>query len=814
MVENISRSALMSAAALIAWVPASAQQPMGAETPAAPATASIPALAASEFTNAGDIVVTARQRNERLIDVPVAVTAISAQDVGRYGSRSLQDIAQMAPQVTIAKQASGSGSSFVIRGIGSSTLDTGFDQSVSINVDGIQTSRGRSLQQSYFDIAQVEILKGPQALFFGRNSPAGVISVATANPTRELSGGGTIGYEFATHEAQASGYLSVPITSTLGARFAFQASKSRGWMEHVPTSAVPGAEPATGMAVLPSDKWGPKEREYLGRLTLAWDPTDNFNANLKLTGGKSLDNGEGTNGEIVYCGTPGVVSENGKVDPYADCKKNRKVSSSELPPEIVKGVIAGNGGKSFSRYVPFIASLTANWNSDVVKMTSVTGYYQYDLKYFQTDFAKTIYDQYFGSQTEKYKQFTQEVRALTTFDSPINFMIGGYYGDTTLDNAQSLRIAPLPADPATGQYNSLSKIGSVKSKTYSVFGQVNGKITDNLEAAAGIRWTKENKDVSQQNIYVHPLLIDLFTLNPFNSRYRGKNWSPEATLTWHPTTRTTIYAAYKTGYKSGGFGLPALLTTGTSDADFTFGPEKVKGGEIGAKGEFLGGRLTVNSALYLYNYKGLQVDIFDGSKVTYQIFNAGSARSEGAEIDARYSPTSDLSFRAALGYNHTRYRNYLSACYGGQTIAEGCNLQFVGGAFTRQDLGGAPTVRAPDWSGNIGVSYDHDVSSSLKVGLSTDVTGTSKYFFSETEGPGTLQKGFFKVNASIRLYPQDARWSVALIGKNLTDKYVVTGGSDRPGSGSGAGTAAGTPADILGYIDRPREVLLQLGYKF
>jgi outer membrane receptor protein involved in Fe transport len=798
-----NRALFMSAAAMIGCSPAIAQQASGADGAEA---------------NLGEIVVTARQRSERLIDVPVAVTALSAKDIGRYNATTLQDIAQMAPQVTIAKQASGSGSSFVIRGIGSSTLDSGFDQSVAINVDGVQNSRGRSLQQSFFDIGQVEILKGPQALFFGKNSPAGVIAITSANPTREFSAGARIGYDFVANGVQGEAYVSGPITPTLGVRLAVTGDRSRGWMRNNAAQLNGDVEPASGLPLREADKWGPKERDVMGRLTVAWDPSSSFSANFKFAAGISKDNGEGTNGEIVFCGasTKVVDGSSGQTDPYSDCKKNRTVSAANLPPEVVVGMLNGNGGVSFSRYKPIITSLTNNWTTDRFKLTSVTGYYRYRSDYFQSNFAKTIYGGNMGSQRETYKQFTQELRLLTTFESPLNFMFGAYYEDSKLDNQQAFRIANLPADAVSGYYYSIGKTGTIDSKTYSAFGQATYKILPDLELAAGIRWSRDQKSVEQQNVYVATLLQGAFPVGVnFPGRYKSDNWSPEATLTWHPTSQTTLYAAFKTGYKAGGFGVPAILSAGTQPSDYSFKPEKVKGGEVGAKGQFLGGRLTLNSAAYLYDYKGLQVDIFDGTKITYQIFNAGAARSYGAEVDARYAVTSDLAVRVALGYNHTRYTDYLSACYGGQTVAQGCNLQpDATGAFTRQDLSGAPTVRAPDWSGSVGVTYDHELGSAMRVGLSSDLVGTSKYYFSETEGPGTLQKGFFKLNAAIRLYRDDERWSLALIAKNIYDKYVVTGGSDRPGSGAGSGTANGVPADIIGYVDRPREVMVQLGFKF
>ncbi len=761
-----------------------------------------------------EITVTARQRTERLLDVPVTVTALGSTDLKRYAADNLSSITEMAPQVSVAKQASGGGSSFIIRGIGSSTLDTGFDQSVALNIDGLQTSRGRSLQQSYFDLAQVEVLKGPQALFFGKNSPAGVISLTSANPTREFEAGATLGYEFEAEESSVSGFLSGPITDTIGARLAIQGKDSRGWLENVTSKGVAGAEPATGMDMLPSDRWGPKETEYLGRLTLLFEPSDTFSANLKLTSGVSKDNGEGTNGEIIACPLGYVTNGGTMVDPYADCKANRKVSATRVPKELLGGVVDARDGKSYSEYKPLITSLTMNWNPGSVDITSVTGYYRYKLDYYQNGFEKTIFALNFGSQREEYDSLSQELRALTKFDSKVNFMVGAFYQDATLDNDQSFRIAALPVDPATGFYQSITKGGAIDSKTYSVFGQLIWALADNIELAGGVRWTREEKDVTQGNTYVHPLLAAAFPLTTFANTFEDDNYSPEATLTWHPTGDTTLFAAYKTGYKSGGFGLPAILSNATTPEDFSFDSEKAEGFEIGAKGMFFDGKLRLSSAVYLYDYDDLQVTIFDGAKITYQTFNAGSARAKGIEFDARYQANQDLQLRLGVGYNKTRYRSFDSACYAGQTTSEGCNLLPVGGVFTRQDLSGNPTVRAPDWSINAGVSYDVPIGASLMLQLTGDVVSVSEYFISETEGPGTLQDSYVKLNAGIRLTNVDETWNVALIGRNLTDEYVVGGGSDRPNSGSGTGTAVGVHGDILGYMEEPRQILLQAGYKF
>lgn len=777
--------------------------------------AATPAAASDDL---GEIVVTARQRTERLLDVPVAVSVIGAADINRYASTELVDIAQIAPQVMIAQVGSGSGTSFIIRGIGSSTLDSGLDQSVAINVDGVLSSRGRSVQQSYFDLADVEVLKGPQALFFGKNTPAGVISLSSANPTKEFSAGETAGYEFVAHEVTNSGYVSGPITDTLGVRFAYEAREMRGWMQNLAAGGLAGAEPATGLNIYPADQWGPKQREFNGRLTLAYNPADNFSAIFKFDSGISTDNGEGTNGEVTYCPSGHVQNPGEPPDPFThNCGANGTTSYGTLPSQLVYGVVgADNNGSGHQSYQPLFTSLKANWSVDQVNLTSVTGFNRYADVYFSPGFEKTVYDLNFGSQEEIYKSFSQELRALTSFDSPLNFMAGVYYETEKLDNLQAFRIAALPVDPATGYYFSIAKGGVVNSSTYSTFGQLIYKLMPNLEFDAGVRWSRDEKTSDQENTYVHPGLTALFPLTPFVGNYSSDNVSPEATLTWHPTSEETFYAAYKTGYKSGGFGLPAILSNSTQVSDLEFKPEKVKGGEVGAKALLMNGRLRVDSDVYLYDYSDLQVDVFNGATITYQILNAAAARAEGVETDLHFDATSNFELRAALGYNRTRYRSFNSPCYSGQTIAEGCNIGFQAGAYTEQNLAGSPTNQAPDWSGNAGFTYKAPISDSLKFAFTGDLNGMSKYYFSEQEGPGTIQGGYALIDSSIRLINERGRteWTVALIGKNLTNRWIIAGGSDRPNSGSGTGTTTGVPGDILGYLDRPRQVILQLSGKY
>src|SRR5690606_12203060 len=156
----------------------------------------------------------------------------------------------------------------------------------------------------------------------------------------------------------------------------------------------------------------------------------------------------------------------------------------------------------------------------------------------------------------------------------INFMAGVFYEDTHQNFFNSSRIAAVPADPDTGKYQSWEKPGTTDGRTISVFGQASLDIMPNLELSAGGRYTHEKKDSVLRNSYIHPFLAAVFNTDTFTSNFKDSNFSPEVSLTYHPIPNTTLYAAYKTGFKSGGLGLSAVLVKSTTIDQIDFNSEK------------------------------------------------------------------------------------------------------------------------------------------------------------------------------------------------------------------------------------------------
>jgi outer membrane receptor protein involved in Fe transport len=298
---------------------------------------------------------------------------------------------------------------------------------------------------------------------------------------------------------------------------------------------------------------------------------------------------------------------------------------------------------------------------------------------------------------------------------------------------------------------------------------------------------------------------------PLDAEYRDHNVSPEVTLTWHPEPGQTIYGAYKTGYKAGGLSNQGILGPTATPQNLRFGHERSKGFEAGYKAELLDRTLRFDLIGYRYNYNGLQVATFNSQILAYTTGNAAKARTEGVQSQLRWLATRDLTLRANLGYNKAKYRSYPTAqCYGGQTAATGCIPAVPATATTpavgaHQDLKGQPLVRAPKLSAMVGADYRAELPGGWVANLSADASRTSKYQAQPDYAPGGWQKGYWIVNASARLSPADERYSVSLIGRNLTNTYYMISSVSAP---------ARSVNEYVGIFNRPREIVLQAEYRW
>lgn len=816
------KATLLVAASSLAWSGHAHAQNSGEEDGAAPSQMS-----------QNEIVVTARGREETLNDVPVVVSVVGAEQILRTNATDLVKIAELTPTVIVGAYKSNGGGSIAIRGISSPANQAGFEQAVSVAVDGVQTSDGRIAQLGFFDVQQVEILKGPQALFFGKNSPAGVISIRTKDPTPTLEVSGRAGYEFVGDEIVTDLSVSGPLSDSFGARLAVRYRNLDGWMRNTAQPiANPFFNPATGAPAGAAQLPGtadprPGDEELLGRLTLKGELGDRVTARIKVFAATGEDSGPGVATQNIGPCTgpnPRVV---GIADPFAECVIDNRTTIGDLPVAI-SSTIKGDrkNGRAYGRLRALVASAEFGFElSDTLTLTSTTGYN--NLKYeFLSGLDQTTYSQLAFYNKQRNRAWSQELRLVSEFDGPLNFMLGGFYQDTSLNDTNDVKVRDTFYQASSGRFALYEDLNQQEGDTLSFFGQAIFDITPTLELAGGARYTRERKDYSKRNLY------GIFGFNTANTTFPGsnevgvlkgefedENVSPEASLTWRPHSDATLFVAYKTGFKSGGFGLTNPLQTSTRIGDVDYDSEKASGFEIGAKGALLDRRLSLSAAAFAYEFKDLQVNTYDPARIAYTINNAGKVEQRGFEVEAKLQASDMLSLRGALAYTHNRFKNFIGQCYAyafptGTTRANAVpppNCSFVNSTTLtlQQDYEGRAPARSPDWAANAGFTLDVPMGDYV-FGVTGDAFYSDSYLASDTLAPPSRQDAFWRFNSSVSFGPEDERWTVALIGRNLSDQNFLLYAADRTGGAS----VPGAIGEQRGVVSRGREIMLQLGFRF
>lgn len=788
------------------------------------------APAQAPSASSGDIIVTARKREESVLRVPVIETVLGAETLDRNQVVDIRGITQQVAGLNIGSNVLTVGTQIALRGVGTSSLDAGVDQSVSLNIDGLQLTQGATYSVGMFDMAQVEVLKGPQALFFGKNSPGGVIAIRTADPGDELEVIARATYGFEAQEKRGEMIVSAPIGDNFGIRFAAMMSDDNGYF-HNKATALPG----TGAVTPRSDRYNAQE-EYILRGTMLWEPSDDFTARLKINN---------TRKEVIGGGAPFGSCPDGNgapvgipfINPADDCKVDRTAYIVDVDPAAFPDV--RNAGVPFMRYVTTFGTLELNYDfADALSLNSTTGYFHTDvdgmINGVNTGYAgpTLISDNQF-----KREDFTQEIRLQSDWDHPVNFLLGGFYQDAQVSNRvfvsgnTALGLPPV----LTGGINDVS------IEVLSAFGQLRWQAVETLEIAGGVRYTDEKR-------HNDPFLLSSMRGTPIpttlaNPDLRSKNWSPELTITYTPTDDLTIFGALKQGYKSGSFIMTLPPIPGE---DNSFGDERVRGGEVGVKARLFDRALQLSTAFYYYKYDNLQVganEVASGGLPVIRTINAGKSKVYGVDFEATYNPPSieGLTARLAVNWNHARFTEFNNApCAGGQTVAEGCNLlptevtdpaAIAAGhyvvepgtgrlvAYHGQDLAGVRLPKAADWQINGGIDYRMPVGNSLRAQFGVNGQYSTKFLKNLGVRDDFYQPSYFKLNANVSIGAANDAWELALIGNNLTNKF--TAGNCTQFSGAtgqiflapvtGVNTRNAAGVDELACMPEPgRQVFLRL----
>jgi iron complex outermembrane receptor protein len=763
-----------------------------------------------------EIIVTARKRNESLQDVPVAVTAFGQSQIEDYQINSLDELSSLVPGFISSDGSSGpSGGAIYLRGIGNGDANPLNSHSVAIVVDSMPVGSLNIRRVSQFDLAQIEVLRGPQALFFGKNSPGGLISMTTADPGEELEIIGSVGYEFESDDQYVEFVASGPISDTVGLRLAARYTELNGYfnLKSVPSEG--------NSLIVPSSVSGyPDGDETFLRGTLTADPSDRLSIRAKLTyNEQEIAGGSVTPYQRFSCplGSPqGPFGSPGQAAfPCQD--NNRDIYLGSVPEEL--WALAPNSevsnGIGIREQDLMLGTLEFNYElTPELEFTSITGYFDAEEVMANNSSGGPQVTLFVPSSSFEIEQYTQEFRLTSQRDSSVNFMLGLFAEHKEI-------VTDGNAVVAAGVFAPVALVLPVErpeeeSDTYSAFAQVQWEITDQIELSGGVRYTKEEKSLDYFANFGGGD-VDISS-NLAKDELDSSNVSPEVTLSYSPAEDLMLYVSYKTGYKSdgfdGGYTSGAVLAPGFEN---TYDEEEVSGFELGSKAVLADGSLALNLALYSYQYEDLQVGALDAETLQFRVTNAAEATVQGVEVDFDWaSPIKGLTFRGSAAYNDAEYDDYLAGCYVGQTPGLGCNVtpDPVTGVFLEQDLSGARLNQAPEWSGTLGLNYERPLGDRLEMGFALNAVYSDEFIGNGKQAPVDVLDSYTKFHANLRLSTVDQRWEALIIARNLTDEITYTSTNATTLTGAGSGFEGAILSDRSGLPTKGRELHLRLTYRF
>ncbi|KQX23428.1 MULTISPECIES: TonB-dependent receptor [unclassified Sphingomonas] len=694
-----------------------------------------------------DIVVTARRKSENMRDIPVAISAVSGDQLKTANIAAIRDLVVTQPALFVSY---GSAAPFtLIRGFGSGSNGS-FDQAVGKFVDNVVYARDQDARIPLFDIDRVEILKGPQVLLYGTSTTAGALNITTKKPGDQLEADLSTSYEFNNREILTQGGFTIPVAEGLSARFAgFYNRLAKGWIRNDI-----------------SGKTEPRDNKYALRGTVKVEPSPNLTFYLKAEYDHFNQKG-GVLQPYVQNAIPAIAFPEIKLDGH------RSVTNDVAP----------FGNTDFFR----LRNQTYQIDGQLIlggATIATTTAYRTELYRIGIDADASPLALFHALVTTHFNQFSHEARIFGDVGK-LEYLAGGYYERNRfkIASANFFNIQPLGAPtPPVGRYFILDRV----THTYSGYADLTYHLTSKFSVEAGVRYTKINMTADQSAIAFSIVPgMDDFTeaqylaqqnsaLNSAFSRFGGaphaffglKNredhWQPQVVTQYKFSDELMAYGKFVKGARSGGF--DGVYSGTDPNQAGRFGPEAAKSFEIGLKGLVLNNQLSFSIDAFRTTFKGLQVSVFDGV-ASFQVANVGKARTQGVEAELLWKPVRGLSINPVFAYTDAKYLSYPGvACYYALQIAT------PAGQVCRQDLSGTATVMSSKWSGGVRINNEHAISDDLQMIEGFEAFGRSRYMAGTINNPNHYQNGYVQINAQFGLKSTDKRWEVALFGKNLTDK--------------------------------------------
>jgi iron complex outermembrane recepter protein len=659
-----------------------------------------------------ELVVTARKREERLIDVPMAVTNVGSAELEAANIRSSTDLAGRVPGLYFAQNnisaQSGDFTYLTMRGVG---FNAGLEPAVGVYVDGVyQSSLGFNLD--FLDADRIEVLRGPQGTLFGRNTEGGALNIVTRKPGPDFEGSALLEYgSFNTARARAA--VRGPINGTLFAGISAETRTTDGFLEN---------------KTLATDQ--SPSRSYAVRPVVIWRPHDDFELNVT--------------GDMYYrhYNEPGIGVPAGCkcYDTYGEYH--------EKDTQRVSGLM-----------------VSAKWNLRDATLTSITGA-RWALTDIHLDndgvasnlsrpFTNPFGETYAGTNwnlNSRQHTYSQEIRVESDGTGPLKWLGGLYFFD---EEHEQRRFAWYndpqtftPANAALLTNGAINEDVILRRRGGAAFGQASYKWGD-VEFTAGLRYGREIVKISGLRRRFLPTLPTL-QFNP-SGRQNFNNLSPMGSISYAVDENTRLYATISRGWKAGGY--PKFPSTAA--ATIPYNSESSTSYEVGWKGSYFKNRATVRAALYYVDIENQQVTSL--TKIdninTSVINNAGASRSQGVELETSLRPFEGFVLSGALSYADTKFTKYVDQN----------NVSHAGESFPY----------TPEWTANLTATYRRPVFADWDLALRADYRYIGATRVENINRPATYLPvpSYDRVDASVGL--ESDTYKLTLFVENLFDSYDV-----------------------------------------
>ena len=747
--------------------------------------------AADDESASTEIVVTAQKRSENLQTVPVAVSVLSGEALSQSARPSIESASQMVPSLNFLKSGTTLNQTIFLRGVGTATFSIAGEPSVSTVVDGVVYARSGEAFSDLVDIAQMEVLRGPQGTLFGKNASAGVVNITTQMPKHVLGGSLEASY-FDRNEFRVKGVANLPLGQDLAARFTGFFGDYDGNIRNVTTN-----------------KWVNGYKHYGARAQFLYDPSSDMRIYIAAD---FHNNNDDCCADIIATGAPTVTGTNVTyattapvftVLPTPRGAKTRQVSQNLTTSTKEKGWgLSGQADIGIGTHT--LTSITAyrEWNNTEIRDGD------------WLDKAYVGFNQLHDRGPQHSTTFTQELRIASPADQQLSYVLGAYYSHAFSERVfqrddivcTATATAPTGVMIPCGSVNAnastfptgVADFGSTFDNL-ALFGQATFKFSDSVRLVGGLRYSHDKLSVFHsrntalsgpgiqpnfdQGVYdAYTALIAggatatsaaaaaVASSNgiPFRTKTSNDNLSGKVSLQADISPDMMAYASYTRGYKGPAYNVFYNLTaTGTNVID----PETSDAWEVGLKNKLFDGTMTLNIAGFYAKYHNFQANNPDlvAGVVVSRFTNAGEVSTRGIEADLNWRPLPDLSITGGVAYTDARVDTFKAA---------------PGAAAGTIIPSGTPLGYAPKWKGSLAMDYRIRSMSAFDINLGAQANFQSSQL--SLFAPNAAQRligtipSYGLVNLSLGVSDKDDKWKLTFQVRNLFDKAypaaIINGG--------------------------------------